>query len=833
MAVINEKFATGLFIGMTPAAGVLAARKADGTDAVLIAWDPVTGDATYSAPAGSAGGGGTRRFLFGRPIEVVGTVLASGALTIGGDLSFSQADPSVKLAANYYVKLTSATGVIDIVSNTITALSIANNGATITTPAVFTALAVRAGAAGWAGLGSFRLPNNAVVAWSNVAQSASLTLRVNTSDRFATDAGFDIGGSILPGTDNANDIGSGSFRWRNIFASGSVTSSVSGGGYGFIWGAGTANQWGWYADASGSYLRNLTNANAISVTFTNAGDVGVSNGLSVGNNVLLNNGKFYQARRADSAVINLLGYDVGTNTLRTTLAGDWILSDTGPTQQFKFTVSGQFYAGMVRPAGPITGTGVAVESTAGVVGSIGFFGPEATWTGSGTNSHLAIASYGGRDIIVHVDGSASQHSVFTTTGYRPGSDNAYDLGTAGQRWRDIYLSRRIYVYDTAYFVGNSAQGYRFNNDSDTENLFVILNSGDTTVRSANTKTGTPTRWAFNVQDIRTMAANVGGGILLSGYKTGTSAVGHFGAIAAYKLNATSGDETGGIRVYSCISGTLTRMIETASSTINFDGSLLPQTDNALDLGGPSNRWRDIRASRSIVSDTTIEYGGSNPATSGFIRLAYDQAIVWRNNGNTTNYGFKLTTTANIFLFDRPFGASGSWGADDGVRATITSTAGHACFQAWDQATSSDNVFVTFYTEGGSGTLRGKIDFNRGGGVTRYNTSSDMTLKTLIGDAPREDSLYILRNVRLREFYWNDDETRKPQIGPFAQELQRVFKGAVKEGGMRRREVDGKIIDVYEPWTVDKTAFAWHILAGWQDHDERIEALERRVAALTQ
>lgn len=153
------------------------------------------------------------------------------------------------------------------------------------------------------------------------------------------------------------------------------------------------------------------------------------------------------------------------------------------------------------------------------------------------------------------------------------------------------------------------------------------------------------------------------------------------------------------------------------------------------------------------------------------------------------------------------------------RSALTSTAAATqCLVAWNKDTSGDNVFIGFNTEGGAGTARGSIDFNRGGTAVRYNTTCDAELKTLIGDAPVEKSVDILRSTRLREFYWNHDETKKPQIAPFAQELYATYKGAISVGQGKPGDED------YTPWGVDKTAFSFHLVSGWQDHDAKINDL---------
>lgn len=155
----------------------------------------------------------------------------------------------------------------------------------------------------------------------------------------------------------------------------------------------------------------------------------------------------------------------------------------------------------------------------------------------------------------------------------------------------------------------------------------------------------------------------------------------------------------------------------------------------------------------------------------------------------------------------------------------------------DFATAGDSRLVEFRTEAGAGTARGSIDFNRGGTAVRYNTTSDATLKNVLGDAPVTKSVGILRGTRLREYSWKGDPTQKRQIGVIAQELYETFKGAVSVGGMMPQpdrveyDDDGKEIsrtpqpDAYVPWGVDKTAFQFHLIAGWQDHERRLAALE--------
>jgi len=144
----------------------------------------------------------------------------------------------------------------------------------------------------------------------------------------------------------------------------------------------------------------------------------------------------------------------------------------------------------------------------------------------------------------------------------------------------------------------------------------------------------------------------------------------------------------------------------------------------------------------------------------------------------------------------------------------TSSSSNELVGCWSSATSGNNRFAIFWTET-SATERGSIDYNRTGGLTRYNTTSDATLKNIIGDSDGQRSLDILSTTRIREFAWKDDEQQKLQIGVIAQELYETYKGAVSVGG---EDAEGN----YKPWGVDKTAFTFHLIAGWQAHEKLIK-----------
>jgi hypothetical protein len=68
----------------------------------------------------------------------------------------------------------------------------------------------------------------------------------------------------------------------------------------------------------------------------------------------------------------------------------------------------------------------------------------------------------------------------------------------------------------------------------------------------------------------------------------------------------------------------------------------------------------------------------------------------------------------------------------GPAASFKNSAGatSATLECWNSATSGDNRFITFTTDGY--VTRGSITYNRGGGLTAYNTTSDYRAKTVNG-----------------------------------------------------------------------------------------------------
>lgn len=73
----------------------------------------------------------------------------------------------------------------------------------------------------------------------------------------------------------------------------------------------------------------------------------------------------------------------------------------------------------------------------------------------------------------------------------------------------------------------------------------------------------------------------------------------------------------------------------------------------------------------------------------------------------------------------------STGTTTGISVKTTGGASYAPLYAWNATTTGNGYFAAFFTEA-SATFRGSITYNRAGGLTAYNTTSDYRAKDILG-----------------------------------------------------------------------------------------------------
>jgi len=121
---------------------------------------------------------------------------------------------------------------------------------------------------------------------------------------------------------------------------------------------------------------------------------------------------------------------------------------------------------------------------------------------------------------------------------------------------------------------------------------------------------------------------------------------------------------------------------------------------------------------------------------GYVEYKHDvDAMVIATAGTER---MRIDSSGNLLV-----GTTSSSGVSSAAISTgslYATTSSVACGQFWNQATSGDNTFVTFYTEGGSGSLRGSITYNRAGGLVAYNVTSDYRAKDISGPVVNSGAL---------------------------------------------------------------------------------------------
>jgi hypothetical protein len=182
---------------------------------------------------------------------------------------------------------------------------------------------------------------------------------------------------------------------------------------------------------------------------------------------------------------------------------------------------------------------------------------------------------------------------------------------------------------------------------------------------------------------------------------------------------------------------------TAGAAITFTQAMTLDASGNLLVGKTSPTYSSAGRGLAELNGSTesilaLQYGGAN---GYFLQTNSGAAYLW-NSANTslviatnnverariTNDGSLLVgTTSALISADNRLSVSGVRGGE--FRSTGGATAPTSVF--WNNATSGDNIFVSFRTET-SDTQRGTISYNRAGGLTAYNTTSDYRAKDIIG-----------------------------------------------------------------------------------------------------
>lgn len=134
----------------------------------------------------------------------------------------------------------------------------------------------------------------------------------------------------------------------------------------------------------------------------------------------------------------------------------------------------------------------------------------------------------------------------------------------------------------------------------------------------------------------------------------------------------------------------------------------------------------------------------------------------------------------------------------------------------NEATSGNNIFITFLTEAmTSPSTRGNIDYDRAGTAVRYNTTSDIRLKKNFKSAP--SARKVIDCIKVESYDWKESNEHV-EHGFVAQRLNECAPYAVSSSD------DPKHI-----WGVDPSKLVPALIKYVQEQDARISRLEADAA----
>ena len=235
-----------------------------------------------------------------------------------------------------------------------------------------------------------------------------------------------------------------------------------------------------------------------------------------------------------------------------------------------------------------------------------------------------------------------------------------------------------------------------------------------------------------------------------------------GAIAVFRKDGTS------VGSVACRSSGGNLQIHTNQSGIDFGGDgYLPMrgstiTDNSLDIGSSSFRFKDLYLSRSVIlgSGYNVSWGGDYSAGNPTI-AASSNLIAFYPEGSTSGEAMRIDSSGNLNVGFTSFSSMGS-----------SNTGGRLSADGTTNALARGSNGVVLYLYSGSG---GAGNITVTGNTASYNESSDQRLKENIVEAPSSSD--DIDAIQVRSFDWKADG-RHQKYGMVAQELNMVAPDAV-------------------------------------------------------
>ena len=237
--------------------------------------------------------------------------------------------------------------------------------------------------------------------------------------------------------------------------------------------------------------------------------------------------------------------------------------------------------------------------------------------------------------------------------------------------------------------------------------------------------------------------------------------------------------------------------DSISVTGRFDTSLLPLTDDDVDLGSSSRQWQDLFIDGTANIDSLVaDTAKVSDLTNNRVVIAgsggeLESSAILTDNGSTLTVGGDIDAGSNTITAAT---FSGNASTADGVDTTATSSGTHFIVFADSSSSSAgetmrvhSHYYLTPSSSAGSSELMVRGDI-----IAFANASSDDKLKTNKIIIP--DAIDKVKSLSGFTYEWNElgrkivNDTDQRQLGVSAQEVQSVLPEAVKSKELEGEEI---------------------------------------------
>ena len=472
-------------------------------------------------------------------------------------------------------------------------------------------------------------------------------------------------------------------------------------------------------------------------------------------------------------------------------------------------------------------------------------------------------------------------NIYPATATGQPSDNDTDLGTSSTRFKDLYLSGGVRGNTLTFSNLSGAEKMRLfsngnvsigttsslgkltvsNNGAEGIEFFPANFTNGNTVQHYNrsgaaylTSKTIALDHRFDTSGTERMRIDSSGNLLVGKSATGTGTVGAelrangFNAFVrdggeVMNINRLSSDGTiidfrkdsstvGSIGTKSAdlyigkdASGLLFD-VTGADGIRPFNTTTQSETDNTLDLGSTSSRFKDLYLSgdvragnRVYIQGSTTNYLGQGPYSSTNLAINFGNALFFYSG--TTQLAFLSPNTANFtnqIVADKSAATTGTASATTISRGTVNTTTGY----------NPQNFHITF--QNGGNVTKGSISSSHY--ATIYSTSSDYRLKEDL--QPISNATERLLALNPVNFKWIDGQERSD--GFIAHELQEHLPEAVTGEKDATTEVTETVVaedgtetevttTVPEMQGIDQSKLVPLLVKTIQELEARITALE--------